>query len=66
MLEYCLSENVRYSMHLKETEADNEMCFKNYGKDIVDLLEEIGFLTDRVDPGIIRYERKNRHVCCFY
>ena len=48
MLEYCLSENVRYSMHLKETEADNEMCFKNYGKDIVDLLEEIGFLTDRM------------------
>lgn len=48
MLEYCLSENVRYSMHLKETEVDNEMCFRNYGKDIVDLLEEIGFLTDRM------------------
>ena len=48
MLEYCLSENVRYSMHLKETEVDNEMCFKNYGKDIVDLLEEIGFLTDKM------------------
>ena len=45
---YCLSENVRYSMHLKETEVDNEMCFKNYGKDIVDLLEEIGFLTDKM------------------
>ena len=48
MLEYCLSENIRYSMHLKETEVDNEMCFRNYGKDIVDLLEEIGFLTDRM------------------
>jgi len=48
MLEYCLSENVRYSMHLKETEVDNEMCFRNYGKDIVDLLEEIGFLTDKM------------------
>ena len=48
MLEYCLSENVRYSMHLKETEVDNEMCLRNYGKDIVDLLEEIGFLTDRM------------------
>ena len=46
MLEYCQSENVRYSMHLKETEVDNEMCFRYYGKDIVDLLEEIGFLTD--------------------
>ena len=48
MLEYCLSKNVRYSMHIKETEVDNEMCFRNYGKDIVDLLEEIGFLTDKM------------------
>lgn len=48
MLEYCRSENVRYSMHLKETEVDNEMCHRYYGKDIVDLLEEIGFLTDRL------------------
>ena len=48
MLEYCLSENVRYSMHLKETEVDNEMCFRNYGMDIVDLLERIGFLTDKM------------------
>lgn len=47
MLEYCLSENVRYSMHIKETEVDNEMCMKYYGKDIVDMLEEIGFLTDK-------------------
>ena len=46
MLEYCLGEKVRYSMHLKETEVDNEMCFRYYGKDIVDLLDEIGFLTD--------------------
>ena len=48
MLAYCLSENVRYSMLLKETEVDNEMCLRTYGKDIVDLLEEIGFLTDRM------------------
>ena len=48
MLEYCQSEGVRYSMHLKETEVDNEMCRRYYGKDIVDLLEEIGFLTDRM------------------
>jgi 5-methylthioadenosine/S-adenosylhomocysteine deaminase len=48
MLEYCLGENVRYSMHLKETEVDNEMCLKYYGRDIVDLLEEIGFLTDKM------------------
>ncbi len=48
MLEYCMSENVRYSMHIKETEVDNEMCLRYYGKDIVDLLEEIGFLTDKM------------------
>ena len=48
MLEYCQSEGVRYSMHLKETEVDNEMCYRYYGKDIVDLLEEIGFLSDRM------------------
>lgn len=48
MLEYCLGENVRYSMHLKETEVDNEMCLRTYGRDIVDLLEEIGFLTDQM------------------
>ncbi len=48
MLEYCRSEKVRYSMHLKETEVDNEMCLRYYGKDIVDLLEEIGFLTDKM------------------
>ena len=48
MLEFCLSKNVRYSMHLKETEVDNEMCLRNYGKDIVDLLEEIGFLTNKL------------------
>ncbi len=48
MLEYCLGENVRYSMHLKETEVDHEMSLRHYGKDVVDLLEEIGFLTDRM------------------
>lgn len=48
MLEYCLGENVRYSMHLKETEVDNEMCLRTYGRDIVDLLEEIGFLTNQM------------------
>ena len=48
MLEYCLGSDVRYSMHIKETEVDNEMCFRYYGKDIVDLLEEIGFLSDKM------------------
>ncbi|MBR3431175.1 MAG: amidohydrolase family protein [Clostridia bacterium] len=28
MLEYCLGENVRYSMHLKETEVDHEMSLR--------------------------------------
>lgn len=47
MLEYCLSENVNYSMHIQETEVDNQMTNRYYGKNAVDLLEELGFLTDR-------------------
>lgn len=46
MLEYCKSEKVKYSMHILETEVDNEMCNRYYGKNIVELLEEIGFLTE--------------------
>ena len=34
-------------MHLNETQEDNEMCLRHYGKNIVDLLDEIGFLTDQ-------------------
>jgi len=45
MLEYCLSEHVNYSMHILETDVDNAMCRERYGKDIVDLLADIGFLT---------------------
>ena len=47
MLEYCLDQNVRYTMHLNETREDNDMCQRHYGKSIVDLLDEIGFLTDK-------------------
>ena len=46
ILEYCLDRKVRYSMHLNETPEDNDMCRRNYGRNIVDLLDEIGFLTD--------------------
>ena len=47
ILEYCLDRNVRYTMHLKETPEDDEMCRRHYGIGIVELLDEIGFLTDR-------------------
>ncbi len=47
ILEYCLDQNVRYTMHLKETPEDDDMCFRHYGKGIVELLDETGFLTDR-------------------
>lgn len=47
MLEYCLDQDVRYTMHLKETPEDDAMCRRHYGKGIVELLDEIGFLTDR-------------------
>ncbi len=47
ILEYCMDQNVRYTMHLKETPEDDAMCRRHYGKGIVELLDEIGFLTDR-------------------
>ena len=47
ILEYCLDRKVRYTMHLNETPEDNDMCRRNYGRNIVDLLDEIGFLTDQ-------------------
>lgn len=47
ILEYCLDRDVCYTMHLKETPEDDAMCLRHYGCGIVDLLEEIGFLTDK-------------------
>lgn len=47
ILEYCLDRHVRYTMHLKETPEDDAMCQRHYGIGIVDLLDEIGFLTDQ-------------------
>lgn len=47
MLEYCLDQHVRYTMHLKETPEDDAMCKRHYGVGIVELLDEMGFLTDQ-------------------
>ena len=47
ILEYCLDKDVRYTMHLKETPEDDDMCMRHYGTGIVALLDSIGFLTDR-------------------
>lgn len=47
MLEYCLDAGMRYTMHLKETPEDDDMCRRHYGVGIVELLEEVGFLTDQ-------------------
>lgn len=47
MMEYCLDQDVRYTMHLKETPEDDAMCKRHYGSSIVELLEEIGFLTSQ-------------------
>ena len=47
ILEYCLSAGMRYTMHLKETPEDDDMCRRHYGVGIVELLEKIGFLTDK-------------------
>ena len=48
MLDYCLSENVRYAMHIDETEVDHAMCRERYGQDIVPMLDDMGFLTDKM------------------
>lgn len=48
MLEYCMAENVRYAMHIDETEVDNRMCREHYGQDIVPMLDDMGFLTDQM------------------
>ena len=47
ILEYCLDRDMRYTMHLKETLEDDDMCQRHYGTGIVELLDRIGFLTDR-------------------
>ena len=47
ILEYCLDRRMRYTMHLKETPEDDDMCRRHYGVGIVELLDEIGFLTDQ-------------------
>lgn len=48
MLDYCNAEHVRYAMHIDETEVDNDMCQRAYGQDIVPMLDDMGFLTDRM------------------
>ena len=47
ILEYCLDRHMRYTMHLKETPEDDDMCRRHYGTGIVELLDKIGFLTDQ-------------------
>ena len=47
ILEYCLDRKVRYTMHLNETQEDNDMCRRHYGKSVVNFLDEIGFLTEQ-------------------
>lgn len=48
MLDYCQAENVHYAMHIDETEVDDDMCQRHYGQDIVPMLDEMGFLSDRM------------------
>lgn len=48
ILEYCLDQGICYTMHLKETPEDDAMCRRHYGQGIVDLLDEMGFLTDKL------------------
>jgi 5-methylthioadenosine/S-adenosylhomocysteine deaminase len=45
ILEYCQDQNMPYSMHIQETDVDNEMSQKHYNMNAVDLLDSVGFLT---------------------
>ena len=45
--EYCLVRHVRYTMHLKETPEDDDMCRRHYGVGIVELLDKTGLLTEQ-------------------
>lgn len=44
MLDHCRENGIRYTMHIDETEVDDQMCQHNYGSDIVPMLEKMGFL----------------------
>ncbi|KFI63372.1 amidohydrolase family protein [Bifidobacterium cuniculi] len=48
MLDYCKAHDVRYAMHIDETEVDDAMCQATYDSDIVPMLEGMGFLGDHM------------------
>lgn len=48
MAEYSKSSGVLYSMHILETEEDNQYTYKHYGKSVVETLEAFGVLSERL------------------
>lgn len=48
MAEYSESTGILYTMHILETEEDNQFTRKNFGKSVVEVMEELGVLTDRL------------------
>ncbi|WP_034523339.1 amidohydrolase family protein [Bifidobacterium sp. AGR2158] len=64
MLDYCEREGVRYAMHIDETEVDDEMCQANYGQDIVQMLEKMGFLSDHM-LGVHCVNLTDSEIDCF-
>lgn len=48
MAEYSADSGIPYTMHILETEEDNEFTLRNFGAPVVETLERFGVLTDRL------------------
>ena len=48
MAEYSKETGLPYTMHILETESDNEYCMKTFGKPTIATMEELGVLTPRL------------------
>lgn len=48
MAQYSQETGIPYTMHILETEIDNEYAWKYYGMSLVDALERYGVLSDRL------------------
>lgn len=48
MAAYSKATGIPYTMHILETEDDNQYTLKHYGKPVIDVMEDFGVLTDRL------------------
>lgn len=48
MVEYSNATGIPYTMHILETEEDNRFTLEHFGKPVVETMESLGALTDRL------------------